>query len=171
MAKTAEELQKELDTTKAQAEENIKALQKKLADRDLEVKTIQEEIEKLKTSKPEDSAADAKIEALTKQVEALTGQIGNLNTDKEKEDLAKKYPDILPELLVGRNPEEQEIIVTKQREITMRNYDQKPSAHGPVYKDRNEAEEAIERINKDPKLSIPDKMTKIREIKEKINEI
>lgn len=171
MAKTVEELEKELADSKAQAEENIKALQKKLTDKDMEVKNVMSEIETLKHKGSEDSEAVKKIEALTKTVEALTGQIGNINTEKQKEELAKKYPDILPDLLLGKSPEEVEIIANKQREITMKNYDEKPSSHAPVYKDRNEVEEAIERVKNDPKINTTEKMTQIRELKSKIDEI
>lgn len=171
MEKTAEELQKELADSKAKAEENIKALQQKLTDKDLEIKKTQADIEDLKKKGSEDSETDKKLETLGSMVKDLTAQIGSLNTEKQKEELAKKFPDILPDLLLGKSPEEAELIAEKQRKITMQNYDQKPSAHGPVYKDRNEADEAIERIKKDPKLSTVDKLTKVREIKLKKDEI
>lgn len=171
MDKTAEQLQKELDETNAKSAENVKALQQKLSEKDLEVKKILTEIEELKQKGSQDSEADKKIEALSGTVKELTGQIGQLNTEKQKEDLAKKYPDMLPDLLLGKSPEEAEIIVNKQRAITMKSYDEKPSAHAPIYKDRNEVEEAIERVKKDPKMSTTDKMTKVRELKERINEI
>jgi len=143
MAKTDAEWQKEIDDTKAKAEENVKALQQKLTEKDKEIKSVLSEIEDMNKKGSGDSEAVKKIEDLKKTVETLTDQIETINTEKQKEDLAKKYPDILPDLLLGKSPEEVEIIVNKQREITMKNYDQKPSAHAPIYKDRNEVEEDL----------------------------
>ena len=171
MEKTAEELQKELDATKAEAEENIKALQKKLTDKDVEAKKILADIEEIKKEKSKNSEGDEKIEALTKTVEALTGQIGTLNSDKRRAELKAKFPDILPDLLIGKSDEEAELIVNKQREITMQNYDEKPSAHAPVYKNRDEADTEMERIKNDKSLKLETKMQKIREIKLKRDEI
>jgi hypothetical protein len=168
---TVEELKKKLADSEAKAEENIKALQTKLSEKDLAVKKAQEDIEELKRSGSQNSETDKKIEALGRTIESLNTQVATINIEKQKGDLAKKYPDILPDLLVGKSPEEAEIIVSKQREITAKSYDEKPSAHAPVFKDRNAVEEAIENVQKDPKLSIVDKMTKVRELKGKINEI
>lgn len=168
---TVEELEKELADTKAKAEENVKALQKKLSEKDLAVKEVQDKIAELEKKGSGDSEAIKQISELTEQVKSLTGQIGAINTDKQREELAKQYPDILPDLLIGKSPEEAEVIVNKQREITMRNYEQKPSSHSPVYKDRNEIDAEVERVQKDPKLSTTDKMTKVRELKLRKDEI
>jgi hypothetical protein len=172
--KTVEELQKEINENKAQAETNIKALQQKLTEKDQEVKkglVKLEELEKLEKVNSQTSESEKKIEILTKTVEGLTTQIGNFNIEKQREEIAKAYPDILPDLLLGKSPEEREIIVNKQREITMRNYDQKPSAHAPMYRSRDEIDTAIEQINQNKKLNVIDKLTKIRELKLKKDEI
>lgn len=168
---TVEKLEKELADTKAKAEENVKALQAKLSEKDLATKKVQEQIAELEKKGPSDSEATKQISELTEQVKSLTGQIETINTDRKREELAKQYPDILPDLLIGKSPEEAEVIVNKQRKITMQNYDQKPSSHSPVYKDRNEIDAEVERVQKDPKLSTVDKMTKVRELKLKKDEI
>lgn len=171
MEKTAKELEKELATSKAQAEENIKALQKKLTDKDLETKKILEEIAELKKKGSGDSEADKKIETMTKTVAALTEQIATLNADKRKAELQKKFPEILPELLLGKSDEEAEIIANKQKELTMKNYDLKPSAHEPIYKDRDAVDKEISRVKEDKTLSTEAKLQKLRELKLKREEI
>ena len=171
---TVEKLEKELADTKAKAEENVKALQAKLSEKDLAMKKVQEQIAELEKKGPSDSEVTKttkQISELTEQVKSLTGQIETINTDRKREELAKQYPDILPDLLIGKSPEEAEVIVNKQRKITMQNYDQKPSSHSPVYKDRNEIDAEVKRVQKDPKLSTVDKMTKVRELKLKKDEI
>lgn len=168
---TVEELQKELADTKAKAEENVKALQKKLTEKDDGLKKAQSDIEELKKRGSGDSESEKKIEQLTVLIGEMKKEVGSMTAEKQKEALAKQYPDILPDLLVGRTPEEQEIIVKKQRDITLQNYDERPSAHAPVFKDRNEIDTEMERVKKDPKLSTDDKMAKIRELKLKKDEI
>lgn len=162
---TVEELQKELEAERAKGAENIKALQQKLTEKDLETKKILAEIEELKKKGSENSEAEKKIEILTKSVETLTAQIGNLNTDKRKEELSKKYPDILPDLLLGKSDEEVEIIVNKQREITMKNYDEKPSDHEPIYADRDAVDKELARVKEDNTLTTEAKLQKVRELK------
>lgn len=167
---TVEELEKELAEAKAKAEENVKALQKKLSEKDVELKKVTTETERLKTSAP-DSETHRQIETLTKTVTDLTGQIGELHQDKQKELLAQQYPDILPDLLIGKSAEEREIIVNKQRAITLRTYDEKPSAHAPVYRDVNAVNEAIDRVKSDRTLNTEAKLAQIRELKLKKPEL
>ena len=89
--KTVEELEKELEEERAKNAENIKALQRTISEKDLEAKKVQEEIATLKTKGTGNEVVNSQIEALTKTVEALTGQIGNLNTRKKtKEDITQK---------------------------------------------------------------------------------
>lgn len=169
--KTVEELEKELEEERAKNAENIKALQRTISEKDLEAKKVQEEIATLKTKGTGNEVVNSQIEALTKTVEALTGQIGNLNTDKQKAELQSKYPDILPDLLIGKSAEEAEIIVNKQREITMQNYDQKPSAHAPIFKDRDSIDAEIQRVKDDKKMTTDEKFVAVRELKLKKEEI
>lgn len=171
MAKTPGEIQKELDDERTKSAENIKALQQKLTEKDQVLKKAMADIEELQKRGNQDSEADKKIEQLTIVIGELKKEMGIMSAEKQKEGLAKQYPDILPELLLGKTPEEQAIIVTKQREITKKNYDEKPSAHAPVYKSVNEIDDEIRKVQEDQSLSIPDKMTKVRELKSKKDEI
>jgi len=164
--KTAEELQKELDEATAKAEANIKALQQKLSEKDQATKSALEKIAELEKKGTGDNEAVKQIQALTDTVKSLTDQVGNINTEKQKEDLAKAYPDILPDLLLGKSAEEREIIVTKQRELITKSYDEKPSAHAPIYKDTNAIDEAISRIKEDKSLDTESKFVKIGELKQ-----
>lgn len=164
MEKTVEELEKELADTKAKAEENVKALQQKLTINDEATKKLQGELEELKKAK-ETPGKNEEIENLTKKIEEMTEQIGNLNTEKAKERLQAKYPDIVPELLLGRNEEEIELIVKKQREMTEKNYDRKPSVHEPKYTERSDFDKAVQDVKEDRSLDTDQKLQKVRELK------
>lgn len=166
---TVEELEKQLADSKAKAEENIKGLQKKLSEKDLAVKNALEEIEEFKKKGLGNKEETQKIDDLNKKIENLTGQIGNIEKEKRKEELQKKFPDILPELLIGKSDEEAEIIVKKQREIIQKNYDEKPSAHEPRYTNASDFDKEAEKIKQDKTLDTDQKLVKIRELKLKRN--
>lgn len=167
---TAEELQKELDTTKLQNEENIKALQKKLTDKDIEIKNALKDIEDLKSKGSEDSETSKQIKELSDTVATLTTQIGETKTNERLKELSTKYPDILPEFLIGKTDEECENFANRQREKTESTYGKRPSDHAPIYKDRDSIDAEIQRITDDKNLSIEKKMVAVRELKLKRDE-
>ena len=159
--KTAEELQKELDDEKAKAEANIKALQQKLTEADKDKKEILKQIEEIKKT-PGDND---KIKELEGTIKTLSDSIGNLSKDKELERLAKKFPEVVPELLLGKSDEECELIVNKQKAKTEQDYVLRTSSHGPIYSDANEIDQAIESTKADTKLTTEEKFAKVRELK------
>ena len=77
-----------------QESENVKALQRKLSERDNALREAQAEVERLKKSS--DGVGNEQIAVLTKQIETLTGSMTALTTEREREALTKQYPDILP---------------------------------------------------------------------------
>lgn len=145
---------------------NVQALQKKLTEKDRLLKEALEQIEEIKKTKDEkNDETKSEIQKLTETVAALTGQIGDINAETKKAKLAEKYPDILPEFLLGKSDEEVELIVEKQRQKIMENYDEKPSAHAPTYSSRGDVDKAIEKIKDDKTIRTDAKMMKIRELK------
>lgn len=144
---------------------NVIALQQKLTEKDRELKAAQAKLEELEKPKPgSDQNANAVAE-LQKTISELTGTIGTMTSEREKERLAKAYPDIVPDLLLGKSQEEIERLVKAQRETIDRNYQRLPSAHAPVFADRGEVEKEIEAVKVNKALSTDEKLQKIRELK------
>lgn len=146
---------------------NVQALQKKLTQKDRLLKDTQEKLDKFVEEKGKKTEEEkSEIQKLTDTVKALTSQIESINVESEKAKLAEKFPDILPEFLIGRSTEEQELIVEKQRKKIMENYDEKPSAHAPAFTSRGEVEKEMKKIVENTSLKTEDKMVKIRELKQ-----
>jgi seryl-tRNA synthetase len=165
MEKTAEEVQKELDAERAQNAENIKALQQKLTEKDVAVKKALEDIEALKKQGGDESETKKEIAALTETVKTLTDQIGETKTKERIGELSKKFPDIAPELLIGRTDEECEKLAGAQRAKAEETFGRRPSAHEPIYKDRDSIDAEIERITNDRTMRTDEKLVKVRELK------
>lgn len=146
---------------------NVVALQQKLTERDKELKAALARVEELDKSRNAGSDETRKeLEAMRKTIEKLTGTISSMETDKERERLKDAYPDIVPELLIGKSKDEIEKLVKAQRDTIAKNYQRLPSAHEPVFADRSEVEKAIESVKGDKSLSTDQKLQKIRELKE-----
>lgn len=151
---------------KGNPDPNVQALQQKLTEKDRLLKVALEQIEEIKKSKDKDTeATKSEVEKLTDTVKTLTDGIEKINSENRKKELAAKFPDILPDFLLGKTDEEAEIIAAKQREITKQNYDEKPSAHGPMFTSMADADKAIEAVKMNPSLKVEQKIQKIREIK------
>jgi len=146
-----------------QESENVKALQRKLTERDNALRDALAKVDEL-TKKPPTNAGDEKIAALTEQIKALTGSMTALTQEREREALTKQYPDILPEFLMGKSSEERESFVTRQRALVQHQIDTLPSSHKPVFSSRQDVEAEIERVKKDPLLSTDKKMARVREL-------
>lgn len=146
-------------------QDDFKALQKKLSKKDEKLKKLEKEIEKSDQKNKDDK--DIKIDRLSETVKELTGQIEELNKERETEKLKKEYPDILPSVLLGKSDEEKEKIAREQREINKQTYGDLPSAHEQKFSDISEIEEEIERVKKDKTIDTEQKMIKIGELKDK----
>lgn len=144
---------------------NVKALQQKLTEKDVELKKALNEIETLKKGSGDGEKNNAEIQRLNETVTTLTKQIGEMSTEREKEKLKAKYPDILPELLTGKTEAEQERIVKAQRDLSASRNEGAPSAHAPQYKDASEVDKAMDAVKADRSLTTEEKMAKMRELK------
>lgn len=161
--KTAEELQAELEAERKKNEENIKALQKTLSEKDVLAKKALEDLEaeRKKNEKPEENKV---VTELTARVEELSTSLSNISRERESQVLETKYPDIAPSLLVGKTEEEQTAIVTAQRERMKNHFGNLPSPHAPNFS-QTEIDEKIKAIKIDPSLKSEEKIFRIQELR------
>lgn len=74
----------------------------------MELKKVQSELEKVQNNSTGNSNETAQqIAEMHKTISVLTEGINTLKVTREREVLIKEYPDILPELLLGKTEEEQ----------------------------------------------------------------
>lgn len=158
---TVEELEKALSDEKAKNADNIKALQQKLTEADKSKRELEKKIGEIDVPDNNKTIID-----LTKQIENLTGQINNINDNAKIKELSTKYPEIAPELLLGKSDEDIEKIVEKQKSINAEIIKNSPSDHSPIFSSVNEIDDEIERIKNDRQSSTEIKLTKIRQLKE-----
>lgn len=144
---------------------NVVALQQKLSEKDVELKAMQAKMAELEKAKQGDEGTNKVLSEMRDTVKALTDTISKMESDKQREVLKKAYPDIHPDLLLGKTPEEVERLVKEQRETISKNYTLLPSAHAPKYTSRAEIEKEIETLKSDPNLSTEQKMMKVRDLK------
>lgn len=134
--------------------EDIKNLQKIITTKDVELKkALDKVVEKKDVDEKDKSEADKKIDALTDNVTKLTEVITNMHGNQRTKDLSEKYPDILPELLAGKNDEEVDALVVKQREKNQKLYGDSQHFAPPGYESVDEVDEAIKAEKADDKES------------------
>jgi hypothetical protein len=124
-----------------------------------------EMIEELKKKSDQSPETEKRIAELNETVQKLSGNIEDMHKEKRKEELRQKFPEILPELLIGRTDEEIEIIVKKQREQNEKIYGSSPSSHAPKYEDVSQIDKEIETVKEDKSLTTEEKIAKVRELK------
>lgn len=144
---------------------NIVALQKKLSEKDVELKAAQEKIAAAEKAGQATDETTRALTAMSEEVKKLGGTIAQMESDKERERLRGAYPDIVPELLLGKTHEEIERLVVAQRETIEKNYVRQPSAHAPQFASRAAVEAEITRLETDNTIPIATKFAKLRELK------
>lgn len=149
---------------------NIAALQRKLSEKDVELKAAQDKLATLERSGTQDDETKRLLGEMSETVKTLTGTISKMESDKERERLRSAYPDIVPELLLGKTQEDIERLVTAQRETIEKNYVRQPSAHAPTYNSREEVDAEIKKIEEDKTTPMPTKFARLRELKIKRDE-
>ena len=121
--------------------EDFKKLQQSLSAKDLDLKNLQDKIKELTAKKDENlSASEKMIADLKTSVETLTTTISTMKNEQDTSRLAQQYPDILPELLIGKSPDEVEKIVDRQREINKKLYGDSRQFIKPDYSTEAEIE-------------------------------
>lgn len=149
---------------------NVVALQQKLSEKDVELKTMQAKMAELEKSKQGDEGTNKVLSEMSETVKTLTATISKMESDKQREVLKVAYPDIHPDLLLGKTTEEVERLVKEQRETISKNYTLLPSAHAPKYSSRAEIEKEIEALKSDPNLTTEQRLMKARDLKIAIEE-
>ncbi len=136
--------------------EDIKNLQKIISEKDLKLKKALEDLENKGGKKiPEPPKGDENnpaIKELMEQVKALTGLMGELKKEKEIATYQKTFPDIVPDLLIGKTDEEIKKIVENQRAINKRLYGDSQRFSLPNYESADDVDKEIEALKKDQEL-------------------
>lgn len=134
--------------------EDFKNLQKTVSQKDVDLKKALEQIETAsKKNDDKKSEAEKAMEKMSGTISKLEKSISSMNTQKDTERLAKKYPDILPELLVGKDDKDIEAIVDKQRAVNKKLYGDSDHFAPPDYSSEAEIDEQIDKVKNDESLS------------------
>jgi len=153
---------KDNPSQKDNQDENIKALQRKITDKDKELKTALREIEDIK--KKLDDGKDEQTKLLEKVLEEntkLTAQFEGLSRNKKIEALAEKYPDIATELIVDLDDDKIEAVVEKQRKIAKEQYGDSQFFEAPQYSNIDEIDAEIKQVQENSSLSGIEKAQRI----------
>lgn len=134
--------------------EDFKNLQKIVSQKDVDFKKVEEDLKKLQ-AKNDDKKTDSEksIDEMKKTIINLSTEIKTMNLARESDDLAKNYPDILPELLIGKTKEEIVSIVDKQRAVNKKLYGDSQHFAPGDYSKESDVDEAIEDVKKDTSRS------------------
>lgn len=162
--------------------EDIKNLQKALSDKDVKLKDAEKIISDAKQiadkkrddddkkKKDDDEKKKSDVEKLGDEIKTLRNEIGNFNIEKKKGELEKEYPDILPELLVGKTDEQIKAVVEKQREMNKKNYGDSRGFLKPKYESADDVEKEIEETKKNKSLRGDNAAIKVMRLtREKLN--
>lgn len=130
--------------------EDFKNLQKSLSQKDVDLKKLEKLIDDSKKKGEEGKTeAEKSLAEMQEKIGKLTETIDTLNSTRKSEELLKQYPDIMPELLVGKSEEEVEKIVDKQRTLNKKLYGDSQHFAPPDYSTEAEVDEAIEDVKSD----------------------
>ncbi len=138
--------------------EDFKNLQKIISRKDSDFTKTKAALEKLKSKKPkQDDKEDSEIvkenKALKKSIDEIGKKLDKINQASETEALTKKYPDILPEILVGKTEEEQKSIVDKQRTKNKKLYGDSKEFTQPTYDDVDDVDKKLDEVKDDKSMS------------------
>lgn len=170
---TTDELGKFIEAQKGKLfgnPEDFKNLQKIISKKDVDFRLTKEALERLKKdNKPnkddkKETELEKTIKGLNEKLDDTTKALAKINKDKEIETLEKQYPDILPELLVGKDEEAQKAMVDKQRTKNKKIYGDSKHFTAPTYDDVKDVDKEIEEIKADKTLSSERQAVKIMQL-------
>lgn len=134
--------------------EDFKNLQKTLSAKDLDLKKLQDELENATKKKSSELTESEKmISELQTSIKQMSDTIQSMKSEQDTKSLTEKYPDILPELLIGKNPDEIEKIVDRQREVNKRLYGDSRHFAKPDYSTEADIEKRKSEIKSDDSIS------------------
>lgn len=143
-------------------DENIKALQRKLSEKDQALKKLEAEIAKLRV--PVDNGTQKVIEEMQKQILKMTDELAQSNRTKRYKELSEKYPDMLADLLIDRSDTEIEKLVEASRAKAREVFGDSKYFMQPTYRDAAAVDAEIEVIKKDSKISGEQKALRVLEL-------
>jgi len=130
--------------------EDFKKLQQTLSAKDIDLKKLADDLKTAQeANKGGKTDSEKQISELSESVKKLTETITTMRTQQESESLAKLYPDILPDLLIGKTKEQVEAVVSRQREINKKLYGDSNRFAPPDYSSEAEIDEKVESVKKD----------------------
>lgn len=138
--------------------EDFKNLQKILTKKDVDFNKTKAALEKLKSNKPiENDNKETEIEKLSKElkikIDEVDKKISTINKQSELQALKKQYPDIVPELLAGKNEADIKSTVESQRVINKKLYGDSKQFIQPDYTDLKDIDEKIDEVKADRSIS------------------
>ena len=132
--------------------EDVKNLQKIVSEKDKALKDAEAKLAEIEKGKNDNRSETEKlISELKDEIKGMADEVKNLNIEKRRETLAKKYPDILPELIIGKTDEEIDKIVESQRTLSKTLYGDSQYFRQPTYRDGADVDKDIEVVKKDTK--------------------
>ena len=169
---TTEEFGKFIDDQKGKLfgnPEDFKNLQKIISTKDKDFQKTKEALEKLKSNLPKkDDDKESETEKLSKElkgkIDEVNKKLDTINKTNEVEKLQKEYPDILPELLVGKDEEQIKAIVEKQRAMNKKIYGDSKHFTAPTYDDVKDVDKEIDEIKGDKSMSADKQAVKIMQL-------
>ena len=170
---TTEELGKFIDDQKGKLfgnPEDFKNLQKILTKKDVDFQKTKTALEKLKSNKPDkkDDKEESEFEKLSKDLKTklddVTKKLEKIDQASETAKLQKEYPDILPELLAGKDEEQIKATVEKQRAMNKKIYGDSKHFSAPTYDDVKDVDKEIDEIKADKTISSEKQAVKIMQL-------
>lgn len=150
--------------------EDFKNLQQLLSKKDVDFRKTKEALEKIKANPPnkKDDKQESEFDKLSKELKDKIGEVDKklekINKASEVEKLQKDYPDILPELLVGKDEEQLKATVEKQRAMNKKIYGDSKHFTAPTYDDVKDIDKEIDEIKADKSISSEKQAVKIMQL-------
>ena len=162
--------------------EDIKNLQKALSEKDVDLKKAltdidgfnkiksDEEAEKKKDADKKKTETELEMQKMRDDLKTMADALKIFNDGKRRDELEKEYPDIEPDLLVGKTDEQIEKIVEKQRAKNKEIYGDSKFFIKPRYESEDDIQKEIDVVKKDKSLRGDQGAVKILHLmREKLN--
>lgn len=155
--------------------EDFKNLQKIISKKDVDFRKTKEALEKLKDNKNnknnnQKTESEKLIEKLNEKLSSVEKKFDEMQKTNRTEELKKQYPDIVPELLIGKENDEIEKIVESQRAMTKKLYGDSKQFAGPNYNDIDDIKKEMDEVNADQSMSGDKKAVKILQLNKTLQE-
>jgi TolA-binding protein len=134
----------------------VTGFQKKISEKDQRIKELEGQVK----STSENSA----IETLRLQNEEMKKSLDEINRRETLAQLKTQYPDVHPDLLIDKTPEDRERLVLAQRETAKKMYGDVSFFSRRVWTSVSEIDSEIDKIQKDKSIGSLEAIKRIREL-------